>query len=110
MKFKTTKKAIKDGYCTILSIGYGCAQSLLRYTDPIAYSSDTYGWACDYYDIDGVCICTGYRTIGAPADRYKLSSYEHTARIINEGTMSYEDKAREVNALLSHFIQEATNE
>ena len=108
MKFKTTKKAIKDGYSKILSIGYCGAQSLLRYTEPVAYSTRIEGWACDYYDIDGVCISTGYNTIGQQVDRYKLSAYEHTASEINASAMSYEDKKREVNALLSQFIQEVT--
>lgn len=109
MKFKTTKKAIKDGYTNIISMPYCSAQSLLRFVEPIAYTSGTYGWDCDYYDIDGVCVCTGYRTVGAPIDHYKLSSYEHTACIISDSNMSYDDQSTEVNTLLSTMIQEVTN-
>jgi hypothetical protein len=63
MKLQATKKEIKNGYYRVLAIGYCDAQNLLRYENAFAYSAGVYGWGCDYYDIDGVCISTGYRTI-----------------------------------------------
>ena len=64
MKFKTTKKEMKENYDQILGIGYCNAQHLLKFENPIAYSTRSEGWACDYYDIDGILISTGY----APMD------------------------------------------
>mgnify|MGYP000553496838 CR=1 FL=1 len=60
MKFKTTKKDMKNGYYEILGIPYCDMQFLLYYYSPIAYSTRREGWACDYYVINGVCISTGY--------------------------------------------------
>ena len=60
MKFKATKKAMKDNYYYIIGIGYCDAQYLLQDEKPIAYSAGVYGWQCDYYDVDGVLISTGY--------------------------------------------------
>lgn len=60
MKLKATKSDVRKYYHRILSIGYCAAQNLLNYEKPFGYSAGVYGWACDYYDIDGVCISTGY--------------------------------------------------
>lgn len=60
IKLKTSKKIMREGYYRIISIGYCDAQYLLKYENPIAYSAGVYGWCCDYYDIDGVLISTGY--------------------------------------------------
>jgi hypothetical protein len=102
MKFKTTKKAIRNGYYRIISVGYCNLQSLLNYEYPTAYSTRIEGWACDYYDIDGVCICTGYSPIGS---QNTWADYE----LCRE----YENKAKEVNTreektmLLKEFIEKA---
>ena len=59
-KIKATKKAMKESYNTIITIGYCNAQYLLQYENEIAYSARSEGWACDYYDINNVLISTGY--------------------------------------------------
>lgn len=56
MKFKVTKKEMRQSGRDILKIGYCNAQFLLRGFDPVAYSERREGWACDYYDIIGVTI------------------------------------------------------
>jgi len=61
-KIKATKAEMRQNY-RILSIGYCDAQNLLVYESPVAYSVSTYGWACDYYDINGVIISTGYNPL-----------------------------------------------
>jgi len=63
MKLKATKKEMRNGYHRIISIPYCDAQYLLYYESPIAYSCGVYGWSCDYYDINGVLISTGYSPI-----------------------------------------------
>ena len=98
-EYKTTAKAIKDGYYKIISVGYCELQSLLKYESPIAYASGYYGWNFDVYDVDGVAIVTGYR--GAPS---KNSSCSYAL------VKKYEDKsqgktANELKLLLAEFIK-----
>lgn len=65
MKFKTTQKAIKSGYSTIICVPYCGLQSLLHYESPIAYTTRREGWAADIYDMGGgVAIVTGYAPFG----------------------------------------------
>lgn len=103
MKYKTTAKAIREGYHTIISVGYCDLQCLLSYESPVAYSAGVYGWNFDVYDINGVAIATGYR--GMPS-RNSKSDYA----LIRE----YDGKAQgrtaeEKRALLLEFIKKATN-
>lgn len=98
MKLKTTKRIVKEGYCRILSIGYCDAQYLLKYKQAFGYSAGVYGWACDYYDIDGVCISTGYSPL---SNRNMKDDY----KLVRE----YEDKARnstkeEIDVLIKELI------
>ena len=45
MKFKTTQKAIKTNYNTIICISYCGLQNLLNYESPVAYTVRREGWA-----------------------------------------------------------------
>lgn len=109
MKCKTTARAIRENYGSrILSIGYCDAQALLRYETPFAYSAGVYGWNCDYYDIDGVCISTGYRPIGRTVGYAALREAEKRAREINDNTHNtYEKRAEHVSDVLRAFIKSA---
>jgi hypothetical protein len=110
MKFKANKKEMRNNYNRIISIGYCNAQWLLKYKEPIAYSIRAEGWACDYYDIDGVLISTGY----APLTAKNTHSNYDIARRYNEQaqeiacnySLSYEERAKQVNALLKEYIKE----
>ena len=102
MKYKTTAKAIKEGYHKIIDVGYCDLQSLLSYESPVAYTAGYYGWNFDVYDINGVAIATGYRNMPS-----KNSKADY--KLIKE----YEDKsqgktAKEKQALLLEFIEKAT--
>ncbi|MEI6296197.1 MAG: hypothetical protein WCO84_00945 [bacterium] len=111
MKFKTTKKAIKDNYYRILSVPYCELQNLLRYENPIAYSSGSYGWACDYYYVDGVLISTGYSTINSKNVKQEydiMELYEKQARSINS---KFSPTAKqETTELLYKFISQVKGE
>ena len=63
MKYKVTKKEIKAYHNQILQVGYCDLQDLLRFSEPVAYSTRAEGWACDYYEIDELIISTGYAPI-----------------------------------------------
>ena len=112
MKLKTTNKAIKNGYNKIIGVGYCDLQSLLTFKSPFAYTSGTYGWNCDFYDVDGVCICTGYRSIvskNSSVDYDVMREYERKASVIRcDNTIDYETKKEMVNALLLEFVNECT--
>lgn len=110
MKFKVSKKEMKRNYSYIISIGYCNAYWLLKYKEPIAYSTRAEGWACDYYDIDGVLISTGYAPL---SNKNTHSNYsilrrynEQAEKIACNYSLSYEEKAAQVNALLKEYIKE----
>jgi len=69
MKYKTTAKAVRDGYPLVFAAGYCSMQNILSLRSPVAYASGVYGWNFDVYDvgdiIPGAAVCTGYR--GMPA-------------------------------------------
>lgn len=104
MKLKATKKEIKEGYYKIIGVGYCEAQHLLNYRSPFAYSAGYYGWSCDYYDVDGVCISTGYNYID---NKHTKADYE-LIRKYDDLAQGKEKEERE--ALLKEFISIATAE
>jgi hypothetical protein len=84
-KIKATKREMQSNY-RILSIGYCDAQSLLAYESPVAYSSGSLGWCCDYYYIEDVVISTGYSPISnknMKKDYTLIKEYEQKARQLN---------------------------
>lgn len=105
MKLKTTNKQIRANFNTVVSIGYCDAQYLLSYKRPFAYSSGTYGWNCDFYEINNVCISTGYRTIGEKLDYAILCDLEKKARFIClDYNLDTETKKIELDLLLDELI------
>lgn len=112
MKFKATKKEMRQ-YNKIISIGYGDAQYLLSNQSPIAYSAGVYGWSCDYYDIDGILISTGYQPLKAKNTSDTTENYnlllklDKQAREISHNyKIDYEKQKKQIDKLLSKFIGE----
>lgn len=107
MKIKTTKKQIKDYYNKIYSISYCNAQYLLDGVSPFAYSSGVYGWSCDYFEIDNICISTGYSPIGEVINYDLVKKYDNKAKnILNDYSIDYQKRKNKVNKLLVKFINE----
>ena len=108
MKFETTKKAMRAGYNNIITISYCRAESLLRNHEPVAYSAGEDGWSCDYYDINGTLICTGYRPISGIRPSYdKVKEYDDKAyNIIANYDLDYEERKKQVEELLQSFIND----
>ncbi len=108
-KYRTTKKAMKESYDKIICVSYCNLQSLLRFQEPFAYSTRAEGWSCDYYDIDGILISTGY----APIDSKRTKSsydicrkYDSAAyKILSDCSLSYEEQKEKVNNLLMEYIK-----
>ena len=110
MKSKVTKTAVKNDFNTILSLGYCDIQYLTYYKRPFAYSCGVYGWSCDYYDVDNVCLSTGYSPIGKNVDYKVLRSYELKAqKIVNDYAIDYKVREKRVNKLLTDFINKCKN-
>ena len=107
-KIKATKKQMKDNYY-IIGIPYCKAQYLLTYQHPVAYSSGVYGWSCDYYDVNNVVISTGYGYIDSKRTAYDydvLVEYDKKAYdIIGDYDLTFEDRMKQVNALLNEFVE-----
>jgi hypothetical protein len=107
-KIHVTKKQMRDNY-HILGVSYCKLQFLLNYTSPVAYSTGVYGWACDYYDIDGVIISMGYNPIKSKNIRASyeiIRRYDDAARLILSNSSNYEKNKEAVKILLSEFINE----
>ena len=101
MKYKTTTKAVKEGYYHIIPVGYCELQSLLKYKRPNAYTCGVYGWNYDVYDIGGRAIVTGYR--GMPSKNVKNVSYTIAKKYeqLSEGA-----DAGTCDKLIADFINE----
>jgi hypothetical protein len=106
MKTLITKKAIKERFKNIRSVDYCGLQHLLRTKEPFAYSTRVEGWSCDYYNIDGVIICTGYSAIGERVKHDLIESYDNKARAIWCNNISYEEQIAQIEKLLVDFMRE----
>ena len=107
MKYRTTAKAVRNGYGTVYSIGYCDMQALLRYSEPVAYTCGVYGWNADIYDFGNVAICTGYRPFGNVSTDYNTTSkYEKLAEEIIRNIYSWEERKNALRALIENFIEE----
>ena len=98
MKYKTTAKDLKDGFGKIISAGYCDLQNLLHYKSPIAYSKGVYGWNFDVYDINGVAIATGYRSM---PEKNSKASYELVRKYDD---LAQGKTAEEREVLIKEFI------
>lgn len=110
MKYKTTKKAMKEQYKNIICVSYCGLQTLLSHTNPFAYSTRTEDWACDYYYINSnTIISTGYAPIGNINTTYTTcQKYEKLANEIFNTTYDYEKRCELLNDLIEQFTQEIT--
>jgi hypothetical protein len=108
-KIKATKKEMRENYF-IIGISYCLAQNLLHYERPIAYSSGVYGWACDYYLVNGVVISTGYSPLSsknAVASYQMIKDYDKKAEIIRINGSNYDQTKEAINTLLCEFVEQA---
>ena len=109
MKAQITRKQVKANYYYIIRIPYCDAQSLLSGQSPNFYTCGVYGWNADIYDIDGVAICTGYRTFGNVQNRELTKKYEQKARKLKDAFSwknDTENFKKRVNKLLKKYIDE----
>ena len=109
MKFKTTKKAVNEGYNNIICVGYADLHYLLNQLEPTAYTAGVYGWNADIYNINNVVIVTGYRPFGNIKPDYTIvDKYEELAKNIYIDTKDYTECKEKLNNLINEFIEEVT--
>lgn len=110
MKIETTRKAIVSGTPSsrLVKAGYCELSTLLRFHDPIAYTTGVYGWNFDVYEVYGLTICTGYRNM-AGRRANKCGEYEEKARAIMESATfsNYEETREKMENLLKEFCEQA---
>ena len=107
IKLKATKKEMREHYYYILSAGYCSMQSLLRERQPFAYSSWAHGWACDYYEIEGVLISEGYAPLSCKnmkKDYEVIREYENKALKIDELCLPLDERKEKKAALLKELV------
>ena len=119
MKYKTTKKEVKSNYRNIIRVGAVKLYYLLKFTEPVAYTSGVYGWNADVYDFDNVAIVMGYRPFGNISPDYNIvEKYNKLGREIYEEehdpakawNEERENQENRLNRLINQFIKEVTNQ
>lgn len=114
MKFKTTKKETMSNYAFVCSIADCQLQNLLRLENPIAYTSNVYGWRADVYEVDRfTAIVTGYDPFGDYSPSYELcQKYEKQAEsiIYDYKNLTFEEQRKKLKQLINSFIKESLNE
>lgn len=107
MKFRTTRKAVKENFANVISVGYCALQNLLIYETPIAYTRGVYGWNSDVYAFGSVAIVTGYRPFGDDVDYNLCKEYEKRAENLRDLGRPYAERRAEAEALVKEFIAKA---
>lgn len=119
MKYKTTKKEVKSNYRSIIRLGAVELYYLLKFTEPVAYTSGVYGWNADIYDLGNVAIVTGYRSFGNISPDYDIVEkynklgkeiYEEKHNPSKAWNEEREEQEKRLNQLIQKFIEEVTNQ
>lgn len=99
-----TERELMDDYCYVVAVNYCKLQDLLSCVSRIGYMSSEYGWDADVYEVDDVCIVTGYRPVGNLEIRYNTAmKYEKIARSIKEGNSNWTVVKEALRGLLGIF-------
>lgn len=110
MKYKTTKKAVNDGYAQKICVGYCNLQNLLNYENEIAYTVRREGWAADIYDFGDVAIITGYAPFGNIRPGYEICrKYDAQGEQLRcNNSLSWEERKAKAREIIKQFIEEVT--
>ena len=112
MKYKTTKKAVMNGYYKVLAVPYCAIQNLLKWESERAYTTRAEGWGADIYEVGetGIAIATGYAPFGDVRPSYELNKkYDDMAmEIVNSwGAAAFADKKAKLKTLIEEYLKEA---
>lgn len=106
---KITRKQV-NMYKNIICVPYCDLWYLLYFRNKTGYNSGVYGWNYDFYHINlYTCIVTGYRPFGNIKNYDLCDEYNEKAKnIIEDRTLSNEEKREKVENLLEEFIEKIT--
>lgn len=106
---KITRKQV-NMYKNIICVPYCDLWYLLYFRNRTGYNSGVYGWNYDFYHINlNTCIVTGYRPFGNIKNYDLCDEYNEKAKnIIEDRTLSDEEKKEKVENLLEEFIEKIT--
>lgn len=106
---KITRKQV-NMYKNIICVPYCDLWYLLYFRNKDGYNSGVYGWNYDFYHINlHTCIVTGYRPFGNIQNYDLCDEYNEKAKnIIEDRTLSNEEKREKVENLLEEFIEKIT--
>lgn len=109
MKFKTTQKAIKQGYDNVICVSYCALQRLLSCESEIAYTTRIEGWGADIYQFGSTAIVAGYAPFGNIRPSYEVNQrYEERATKATEGIYNWQEKKAILSGLIAEYIKEVT--
>lgn len=109
MKFKTTQKAIKQGYSNVICVSYCALQRLLSCESEIAYTTRIEGWGADIYQFGNTAIVTGYAPFGNIRPGYEVNQrYEQRAMKATGGIYNWQRKKAILQEIIKEYIQEVT--
>ena len=107
MKFKTTQKAIKNGYSNVIGVPYCALQRLLSCESEIAYTTRAEGWGADIYQFGNTAIVTGYAPFGNIRPGYEVNQrYEERATEATKGIYNWNEKKAILRELIKEYIKE----
>lgn len=106
---KITRKQV-NMYKNIICVPYCDLWYLLYFRNKTGYNSGVYGWNYDFYHINlNTCIVTGYRPFGNIKNYDLCDEYNEKAKnVIEDRTLSNEEKKEKVENLLEEFIEKIT--
>jgi len=110
MNYKTTKKAVMNGYSNVIYTGYCDLQHLLNYESVSAHTERAEGWGADIYHISAnTCIVTGYAPFGNIHPSYDIvKKYDDTAAEIIMRRDNNANAKEDCEHLIDAFIAEVT--
>lgn len=110
MKLKITNKKVKENYARIYNLNTCKSDRILSLFNAFGYTCGIYGWNADFYDIDGVCVCVGYRSLigQMPTEEQKKKINklaEKVDALRNDFTTDWKLKDKKYNKIKNDFIK-----
>ena len=122
IKFRATRKQLRENYWFVFPLGYCQVQYLFRNLNPGCYLDRVEGWACDVYEVlpyASACFSTGYAPFSTVPEKvstkvhYKADAYDKLALMVidlnrNKGRKkkTYEEQRTLVDKLAVRFARE----
>lgn len=117
MKYRTTKKAVMNGYARVYCARFAEFQHLLRKADAVAYVADETGWRADIYDLGiitgemlDVAICTGYGPFGREMPDGLAKEYDRKAAALDVSAMGYDAWSDALRVLQREFLRKLVDD